>query len=353
MQTSTDAAHGSIKSDMSQYAIEQIKDAGEKAARLTRQLLAFSRKQVLQLKIVDLNETIDNLSKMLRRLIGEDIELSLALTQGLHKVNADPGQIEQVIMNLAVNSREAMPNGGKLIIETHDIFLDYSYAHHHLEVQPGSYSMIAISDTGIGIPPEAINLIFEPFFTTKETGTGLGLATVYGIIKQSGGHIQVYSEQGLGTTFKIYLPHAVADAPDPEPKESKSLASISQGTILLVEDEGVVRNLCYEFLCRSGYTVLIADCGAEALKLVQLYTGRLDLLITDMIMPGMNGRDLAKKVRKIYPDIGILFMSGYTDVDILDIESFDGRTLFINKPFASVTLLENVNQILKNMPIQV
>ena len=326
--------------------IETIKSAGERAAVLTRQLLAFSRKQVLQPKVLNLNEVSGNMSRILKRLIGEDIEMILQLDPAVGLVNADPGQIEQVILNLAVNARDAMPDGGKLIIETSNVVLDHAYATRHVEVQPGLHVMLAVSDTGTGIAPDATEHIFEPFFTTKESGTGLGLATVYGIIRQSGGHIEVYSEVGQGATFKIYLPRV--DAPKEE-----SLAFVEpaasfdgSGTILLVEDEDMVRAFTADVLRRRGYQVLEAAEGRQALDVLQQHEEGVELVLTDVVMPGMNGSQLANRIRELQPDAKVLFMSGYTDTAIVHHGVLDPGVQCIQKPFTPDALAKRVKEMI-------
>ncbi|MDQ3821045.1 MAG: ATP-binding protein, partial [Acidobacteriota bacterium] len=277
--------------------IEEIKKAAERASILTRQLLAFSRKQILQPVVINLNATVANMDKMLQRLIGEDIHLVTLLDPGLGKIKADPGQIEQVIMNLAVNSRDAMQMGGKLTIETKNVHLDEAYARRHIAVKPGAYVMLAVSDTGTGMDAETQARIFEPFFTTKEQGkgTGLGLSMVYGIVKQSGGNIWVYSEPGHGTTFKVYLPMVEERM---ENVQGIAAPEVARGTetILLVEDEDAVRLLLQDILETEGYTVLVASNGNEALRLCEQHEGRIHLLMTDVVMPGMGGRQLVERI---------------------------------------------------------
>lgn len=331
-----------------QYAGE-IHKAGERAAGLTRQLLAFSRKQMLQLEVLDLNEVVTTMEKMLRRLIGEDVELISKLASELGQVKADPGQLEQVLMNLAINARDAMPDGGTLIIETANVELDELYTRQYLEVTPGSYVMMAVSDTGIGMDRETLSHVFEPFFTTKAQGkgTGLGLATVYGIIKQSGGHIGVYSELSVGTTLKVYLPR-LKDAIEPvkelSPLQTETLSGTE--TILVVEDETLVRQIVSEILTEGGYTVLKAVNGSEALQLYQQYPGPIHLLLTDMVMPGgFNGRELAKRLQQMYPGLKVLYMSGYTDNAIAS-QGLDTEIYFLQKPFTALTLERKVREVL-------
>lgn len=328
--------------------LEEIKKAGDRAAALTRQLLAFSRKQVLQPKILDLNSVVLDFEKMLQRLIGEDIELRTVLEPEIGSLKADPGQIEQVIMNLVVNARDAMPQGGKLTIETKNVFLDENYARQRAVVIPGSYIMLAVSDTGTGIDQETQKRIFEPFFTTKamDQGTGLGLATVYGIIKQSGGYIWVYSEMGQGSSFKIYLPRVDDDMPDCKRSDDEQKTVQGTETILLAEDEEVVRMFTRELLESYGYRVLEAANGGAALSICERHRERIDLLITDVIMPEMSGRDLAENVSRLRPEVKVLYMSGYTDDAIVNHGVLDEGINFIQKPFAPDTFGQAVKRVL-------
>jgi CheY-like chemotaxis protein len=328
--------------------VEEIKQAGERAASLTRQLLAFSRKQVLDLKVLDLNAVAANLDKMLQRLIGEDIDLVPVLKPGLGRVKADQGQIEQILMNLAVNARDAMPQGGKLTIETANVELDEAYAIQHIAVPPGPYVLLAVSDTGCGMDKETQNRIFEPFFTTKEQGkgTGLGLSTVYGIVQQSGGYIWVYSEVGLGTTFKIYLPRVEADVTTNEPGAANTKALSGTETILLVEDEREVRNLVREILGKRGYVVLEADHSDKAVRICGGYSGKIHLMVTDVVMPGMSGRELAEQVKSSRPDMKVLFVSGYTDDAVIRHGILGTRVAFLQKPFTLDALLQKVRDVL-------
>jgi len=329
--------------------LEGIKQATERAARLTQQLLAFGRKQVLQLKVLDLNSVVANMEDMLQRLIGEDIDLATALDPSLGRVKADPGRIEQVIMNLAVNARDAMPQGGKLTIKTMNVVLDDEYAHHHVEVEPGRHVMLAVSDAGIGMDEEIRSHLFEPFFTTKEDGkgTGLGLSTVYGIVKQSNGHISVHSEPERGTTFEIYLPRTDEDA-DQIPQE---LASVERErgseTILLVEDDDAVRNLVLRILTSSDYTVLEARNGEEAIQVCQQHEGPLHLLLTDVVLPGgMSGLQIAERLAPLHPEARVLYMSGYTDDAIGRHGVLEPGIAFLEKPFAPTTLVRKVRLVL-------
>jgi PAS domain S-box-containing protein len=328
--------------------IQEINKAGCRAAALTRQLLAFSRKQILQPKVIDLNSVVVETNKMLQRLIGEDINLMMGLGADLEKVKADPNQIEQVLLNLAVNARDAMPRGGKLTIETVNVYLGEEYAQSHVPIPPGKYVLLAMSDTGDGMDAQTQARIFEPFFTTKEMGkgTGLGLATVYGIVKQSGGYIWVYSEVGCGSTFKIYLPSLeVAAETTNEIAESPELFKGIE-TILLVEDEELVRNLTAEILRESGYAVLEAKDGSEALMLANEHDGNIPLMLTDVVMPQMSGRQLAEQFAIIRKDMKVLFMSGYTDDAIVLHGVLDEGTPFIGKPFSSTDLGRKIREVL-------
>jgi len=328
--------------------VEQIDAAAERAVSLTRHLLAFSRKQVLQPKVIDLNVLMVNLDKMLRRLIGEDIVVETVAAPGLGSVKADPGQIEQVIMNLVVNARDAMPKGGKLTLETANVDLDADYAGDHDGVHPGRYVMLAVSDTGVGIAPEVQSRIFEPFFTTKELGrgTGLGLSTAYGIVKQSGGHIWVYSEPGEGTTFKIYF--ARVDLPaEIIPQAARPAAPIRGAeTILLVEDDEQVRNLTHSVLTTTGYSVIVAENGQAVAKICEQYPDPVHLLLTDVVMPGMSGAEVAKRVSARWPNAKVLYMSGYTENSIVHHGVLDEGTFFLPKPFTPSALTNKVREVL-------
>lgn len=330
--------------------VEEIKRAGARAASLTRQLLAFSRKQMLQAKVLDLNSIVSDMDKMLRRLIGEDIDLATLLQPSLPPIKADPGQIEQVILNLAVNARDAMPTGGKLTIETGAVTLTETEAGSGGSVKPGRYVLLAVSDNGGGMSQETRQRIFEPFFTTKEVGkgTGLGLSTVYGIIKQSGGNVGVYSELGQGSTFKVYLPVAEEAAGFNDAKTSP--AEIPQGTetILLVEDEEMVRNLTREILQTCGYHVLSAKNGREADEVCRAFNGEIELMITDVVMPQMGGRELAERVAEVRPETRVLYMSGYTDDAIVRHGVLDEEMPFLQKPFSPEALAKKVKEVLES-----
>jgi PAS domain S-box-containing protein len=329
--------------------IEEIQKAADRATTLVRQLLAFSRRQVMEMIVIDLNSLIRDLDKMLRRVIGEDIVLMTLLTEDLGRVKGDPGQIEQVIMNLAVNARDAMPTGGKLIIETVNSELDENFVHGHLGVTPGPYVMLSVSDSGSGMKQEVREKIFEPFFTTKERGkgTGLGLSTVYGIVKQSGGHIWVYSEPGHGTTFKIFFPR-IDEAPDIIKLKTGS-GELPRGseTVLVVEDEKEVRSLASNVLKRQGYRVLEASNGGIAFLLCEQHQSPIDLMLTDVVMPEMNGRELAERVAGLHPEMKVLFMSGHTDDAIVQHGILEKHVNYIQKPFTVENLARKVREVLE------
>jgi signal transduction histidine kinase len=329
--------------------VQEIQKAADRAATLTNQLLAFARRQIIEPRVINLNDLILDMGKMLRRLIGEDVELVLRPASEACAVKVDRGQMEQVLVNLAVNARDAMPDGGRLTIETTIVTLDEGYALTHPEVSPGQYVMLAVSDNGVGMAEEVKAHLFEPFFTTKEKGkgTGLGLATCYGIVKQSSGHIWVYSEPGQGTTFKIYLPQ-VDELPGSLP-ESEEPAALLRGkeTVLLVEDEPAVRELAAHVLRAQGYTVLEADNGDAALRQVGEQAGeKIHLLLTDVVMPRMSGKELADRLKVIRPDLKVLFTSGYTDDAIVHHGVLQAEIAFLQKPFSPVTLARKVREVL-------
>ncbi|MGB8990391.1 MAG: ATP-binding protein, partial [Candidatus Sulfotelmatobacter sp.] len=332
---------------------QEIAGASQRASSLTRQLLAFSRKQMLAPKILDLNGVVTENLKMLTRVIGEDIDLVMVPAPSLGAVRADAGQIDQVIMNLAVNARDAMPSGGKLTIETSNISLDEEYARFHAPLRPGDYVMLAISDTGLGMDSETQSHIFEPFFTTKGTkGTGLGLSTVYGIVKQSGGYIWVNSEPGKGTSFKIYLPRIAERAEPAQVVASNESAFTEPGTetILLAEDEANLRYLARQFLEKQGYKVIEAADGAVAMQIAVAHEGVIHLLLTDVIMPGMNGRELAQRISEIRPQTKVLYMSGYTENVIGHNGTLDAGVRLLQKPFTLRDLKSKVREVLDSTP---
>jgi CheY-like chemotaxis protein len=330
--------------------LEEIKNAGERASGLTRQLLAFSRKQVLEPQVLDPNQSVRNMVKMLRVLIGEDVELVTSLSDKIGRVQADPGQLEQVIMNLAVNARDAMPTGGKLIIETQPTYLDEAYSATHPDVSPQAYVLIAVTDTGSGMPKEVLEHIFEPFFTTKAQGkgTGLGLATVYGIVKQSQGHVTVYSEVNHGTTFKVYLPSVEKNAVSPAVFSSEVLQK-GTGTVLLVEDEAPLRALAAESLKRLGFTVLQAANGLEALAISDQHAAKIDILLSDVVMPRMGGPELFDKLRDKRPGLAVIFMSGYTDAAALENARIGSGAMLLNKPFSTEVLSKKLQEAQQNV----
>ena len=333
--------------DARRQQIAEIERSGEQAAAMVRQLLAFSRRQVVKPKVLDLNEVLVGVEKMLGRLIGEDIEMVWAPAAEPGKVEADPGQLEQVIMNLAVNARDAMPEGGKLTIETAEVELDREYADRHLGVEPGPHVLLAVSDTGVGMDAETRARIFEPFFTTKEEkGTGLGLATVYGIVKQSGGHVWVYSEPGKGSTFKVYLPRVEREATPESRIEAEASGDGGEETVLVVEDDRTVRELVQRILEESGYQVLVGEHGEEAMQVCARQEGDIHLLLTDVVMPGMNGCELAEYVTAMRSETEVIFMSGYADRAVGRHGLLKADVQFIQKPFTPDELLHRVRKVL-------
>jgi two-component system cell cycle sensor histidine kinase/response regulator CckA len=339
--------------DPIRHNLEETKKAAERAGSLIRQLLAFSRKQILEPKVLDLNAVVKDMHKMLTRLIGENIDLATKQASDLGMVKADPSQVEQIIMNLVVNARDAMPHGGKVTVETANITLDDQDALKHVAVKAGEYVMLAVSDTGTGIDEETQARIFEPFFTTKEVGrgTGLGLSTVYGIVKQSGGNIWVYSEPEVGTAFKVYLPRVDAAASVIEKLVLESAAPQGTETILLVEDEDMVRGLARKILSEAGYKVIEARSGAEALELSRGYAGPIDLLLTDVVMPAFSGKEVAERLKEFRPAVRVLFMSGYTDEAIVRHGVLDANVEFLQKPFTWVRLAKKVRDVLDRQQI--
>jgi two-component system, cell cycle sensor histidine kinase and response regulator CckA len=332
--------------------IERIENASGRAAALVRQLLAFSRKQVLQPKILDLNKIVLNLDSLLRRLMDERIQMVTRVKDDIGKVKADPAQIEQVIMNLVVNARDAMPEGGQLVVETCNTELDAAYAVDHVSVKPGRYVMLAVSDTGVGMDKQTVPHIFEPFFTTKESGrgTGLGLSTVYGIVKQSGGYIWVYSEPGKGSTFKVYLPRVDELPEDTLGGETSHRAQAGKETILVVEDEEDVRELIQTVLGEKGYEVIVSEDPQHAERAAAQFKGEIHLLLTDMVMPGISGRELATRISARRRDIRVLYMSGYTDNVITEGGMLEKGLAFLQKPFSPATLVQKVREVLSRTP---
>jgi signal transduction histidine kinase/CheY-like chemotaxis protein len=327
-----------------------IREAGQQAAALTRQLLAFGRRQVLAPRVLDLNAVLGGLSDLLRRLLGEDVELALAPGTELGAIRADPVQLQQVLMNLAANARDAMPQGGCLTLATENITLDGGYASTHVDVTPGPYVMLAVSDTGAGMDAATRERIFEPFFTTKPPGrgTGLGLATVYGIVKQSGGSIWVYSEPGQGTTFKLYFPRVDAPVEPLLPRAAVAGPETLAGTetILLVEDSRPVREITRRILLDSGYTVLTAANGPQGIVLCERHDGPVHLLLTDVVMPGLTGVELASRLAVLKPELKALFMSGYTDDALVHQGVLGAETHFLGKPFDALSLRRKVREVL-------
>jgi two-component system, cell cycle sensor histidine kinase and response regulator CckA len=331
--------------------IEGIKRAGERAADLTRQLLAFSRQQLLCPRVLDLNAVVQEAERMLRRLLGEDIDLVTRYQRGISRIKADAGQIDQVVMNLAINARDAMPNGGKLTIETADVTLDEAYAAEHFGLVPGPYVMLALSDTGIGMDRETQLRIFEPFFSTKPPGkgTGLGLSTVFGIVQQSGGHIWVYSEPGNGTTFRVYLPRA-KDLTPPPPAPAAPFSLDGSETILLVEDQDEVRQVALQILRRHGYHVIEARNAGEALLTCERHPRAIQLLLTDVVLPQMNGRELAERLRTLRPELRVVFMSGYTENTVVTHGILDSGATYLQKPIVPEALARCVRSVLDAPP---
>jgi two-component system cell cycle sensor histidine kinase/response regulator CckA len=335
--------------------VAEIRKAAERAATLTRQLLAFSRRQMLAPRVLDLNTVVAEHARMLPRLIGEDIDLVTVLRPAVSRVRVDRGQLEQVLMNLAVNARDAMPHGGRLTIETSQTTVDEAFAARHRPMSPGEYVVLAVSDTGCGMDLDTQAHLFEPFYTTKEQGkgTGLGLATVYGIVKQSDGYIWASSAPGQGTTFQIFLPPSAAPAEDDTLASDKPAPGRGTETVLLVEDEEQVRNLAREVLRAHGYSVIEAPTAGEALELAERQVDPIHLLVSDVVMPGMNGRELALRLTGRCPGLKVLLMSGYTDRGFELYGLTELGLDFIQKPFKPTDLLQKVRELLDAEPINV
>jgi PAS domain S-box-containing protein len=340
------AAAGLREGDPLLAELQEIRRAAERAASLTRQLLAFSRRQIFQPRVLNLNDVLADMAPMLRRLLGEDIVLTIAAAPGLGNARVDPAQLNQVIMNLVVNSRDAMPKGGALTLETANVELDEAYARHHVGVTPGSYVMLAVTDTGTGMDEATRRRVFEPFFTTKEPGrgTGLGLSTVYGIVKQSGGNVWVYSEPGVGTTFKIYLPRVAAPVDAVRPAAASRRGGSE--TILVVEDEPELRAVTRRMLERAGYRVLAAGTAEEALRAAERHHEPIHLLVTDVVMPALRGPELAARLAALHPETRVLYVSGYAANAIVHQGVLDPGTEFLSKPYDAATLTERVRQVL-------
>lgn len=336
--------------DPNRSDVEEIKMAGERAAALTRQLLAFSRQQVLQPKVLDLNALVHDIEMMLRRIIGEDMDLHSQLAEDLGRISADPGQVEQVLLNLVVNARDAMPKGGKITIETANVELNEDYCRAHLGARPGPHVMLAVSDTGTGMDAETLSRLFEPFFTTKEQGkgTGLGLATVYGIVKQSGGSVFVYSEPGQGSVFKVHLPRVQKKAVGPAAAVAPTTGVSHQGseTVLLVEDDEMVRKFVLRLLSQNGYTMLEARNPEEAFRICERHADQIHLLLTDIVMPGMRGDDMAKRLCTQRPDMKVILMSGYTEAGLIRHDFLGSDAVFIQKPLDPALLTSKVREML-------
>jgi CheY-like chemotaxis protein len=329
------------------HKVQSIQQAADRAATLTRQLLAFSRKQLLELKVIDVNTVIGDMERLLRPLIGENIELVTRLSTQTGHTRADAGQLEQVIMNLVVNAKDAMPEGGKLTVQSSDVTVRQNFSAHRF-IQPGRYAVISVADTGHGMDTETQSRIFEPFFTTKEKGkgTGLGLSTVYGIVKQSSGYVFAESELGAGTTFYVYLPRVEESAEELSPAQSQQNDAGGCETVLLVEDEESVRELVRLTLASRGYQVLEAENGESGLRMAESFKEHIDILITDVVMPGIGGRELARKLLLLRPAISVLYLSGYTEDAVVTRGALGPRTAFLQKPFTLQNLAKKVREVL-------
>jgi PAS domain S-box-containing protein len=338
---------GLLPDEPARALIREMVAAGDRAAALTRQLLAFSRKAILEPKVLDLKAVVADVDRMLRRILGEDIQLAVVMAPELGAVKADAGQIEQVILNLVINARDAMPQGGKLTIELHNADLDEAYALGHPEARVGPHVLLAVSDTGCGMDQTTLARLFEPFFTTKgERGNGLGLATVHGIIKQSGGHVAVYSEVGHGTTFKVYLPRLELRPGPSKSHHHQAVMPRSSETVLLVEDEHGARALCRHVLQGCGYALLEASDGVEAVRVAGQHGGRIDLLLTDVVMPRMSGREVAERLAGTHAGMKVLFLSGYTEDAVVRHGILEAEVAFLQKPFSPASLAAKVREVL-------
>jgi two-component system, cell cycle sensor histidine kinase and response regulator CckA len=328
--------------------VDEIAKAAERAGAVTNQLLAFSRRQLIQPHSVDVNKAITQIEKMLRRLLGEHIQLTLDLQANLPLIKADPNQIEQAVVNLSVNSRDAMPEGGQIVIQTGEVHLDEDYVRKHPGVKQGDYVMVAITDSGHGMSAEIRQRIFEPFFTTKERGkgTGLGLAIVYGMVKQSGGDIWVYSEPGKGASFRLYFPKAVEQPPEPRTRENALGMADNGQTVLVVEDEKPVRELTVRMLQQLGYSVVSAASGKEAIAISNSFAGTIALLLTDVVMPEMNGHQVADALLRARPELKVLYVSGYTENAVLHLGR-ESRVEFLAKPFTREALAQKMAKVLR------
>ena len=329
--------------------LEEIRKAGTRASQLTAQLLTFSRKQVIKPRVLELNQVIDQSVRMLRRIIGEDIQLRFIPEKNLWRILSDPGQMDQLLFNLATNARDAMPQGGTLTIETQNLILDEPFCRRYPGADPGDYILLVVSDTGHGMDSQTLEHIFEPFYSTKDKGSGLGLSLVYGVVRQNQGVITAYSEPGVGSTFKIYLPRVMVEAED-RPRSSVATLPFGEETVLVVEDEEMVRRLSCKILQQHGYRVLDAEVGKSALALSDQFDGEIHLLLTDMVMPMMNGRELYEKLKKRRPSIRALFMSGYTANVMVVHGVLDEGAEFIQKPFTIDALVRKVREVLDLKP---
>jgi len=328
------------------FDLKIVLEAGEKAAVLVRKLLAFSRKQILEMNVVNLNELIEDVLKLLGRIIGEDVYFEINTGKEVGNIKADPSQVEQILMNLVINARDAIPEGGRINIETFNVVLDDAYTRSHEGIVPGPYFMLAITDSGKGMTREVQEKIFEPFFTTKGSqGTGLGLATVYGIVKQHKGHVFVYSEQDMGTTFKIYFP-ATGESAKKTRIISPAMAPKGNETLLVVDDDRSILDLIIDTLQPLGYTLRDATCAEEVLEFIERSDARFDLLLTDMVMPGMNGRELARSVKEKYPGTKVIFMYGYTSDMIANQGALQAGEIFIQKPLSPMNLAGKIRRVL-------